>query len=82
MEIILSHDASKQYKRLPISDKTKINKKLITLYQDPYGGKKLAGELEGIRSLRVWPYCILYAINKKTNMVEMHKIAHRQSVYK
>lgn len=81
MEIILSHDVSKQYEHLSTSDKLKINKKLKTLRQDPYGGKKLTGELEGIRSLRVWPYRILYTINKKTNMIEIHKIAHRQGVY-
>lgn len=82
MDIILSNDAVKQYKRLPISEQNKIHKKLIGLQQNPYEGKKLAGELEGIRSLRVWPYRILYEINEEKKRIEIHKIAHRQGVYK
>ena len=82
MDIILSKDAGKQYKRLPISEQTKIHKKLIGLQQNPYEGKKLMGELEGIRSLRIWPYWILYEINKEKKTIEIHKIAHRQGIYK
>lgn len=82
MDIILSKDASKQYKRLPKSEQTKIHKKLLVLQQNPCEGKKLTGELEGVRSLRVWPYRIIYEINKEKKTVEIHKIAHRQGVYK
>ncbi len=62
MNVILSKDASKQYGRLSKSDQTKIHKKLLALEQSPYEGKKLNGELGGIRSLRAWPYRILYEI--------------------
>lgn len=77
MDVILSKDAGKQYKRLPKSDKTKIHKKLISLQQNPYEGKKLTGELEGIRSLRAWPYRILYEINEEKKTIDILKIAHR-----
>lgn len=82
MNLILSRDVLKQYKSLPKADQVKIHKKLIALQQNPYEGKKLAGELEGIRSLRAWPYRILYEINEKKKTIEIHKIAHRQGVYK
>lgn len=82
MDIILSKDTGKRYKRLPLPEQTKIHKKLMGLQQNPYEGKKLTGELEGIRSLRVWPYRILYEINKEKKTIEIHKIAHRQGVYK
>ena len=82
MDIILSKDASKQYKRLLLSEQTKIHKRLTILQQNPYEGKKLTGELEGVRSLRVWPYRILYEINEEKKIIEIHKIAHRQGVYK
>lgn len=82
MNVILSKDASKQYKRLPKSEQTKIHKKLIALQRDPYEGKKLTGEFVGIRSLRAWPYRILYEINEEKKNIEIHKIAHRQGVYK
>lgn len=82
MNVILSRDVLKQYKSLPKADQAKIHKKLIALEQNPYEGKKLAGELEGIRSLRAWPYRILYEINEKRKIIAVHKIAHRQGVYK
>jgi len=82
MDLILSKNAVKQYKHLPISDQKKIHKKLLILQQNPYAGKKLSGELEGILSLRVWPFRIIYEINKKKKIIAIHKIAHRQGVYK
>jgi addiction module RelE/StbE family toxin len=82
MEVILSHDAAKQYEKLPSSVKTRIRKKLQLLEESPSAGKKLMGQLQGIRSLRVWPYRIIYEINERKKRVEVHKIAHRQGVYK
>ncbi len=82
MKVALSKDAQKQYERLPKPQQLKISKKLIELEQNPYVGKKLEGELKGIYSLRVWPYRILYEINRDKQIVQVHKIAHRQGVYK
>ncbi len=42
--------------------------------------KKLSGEMVCIRSLRVWPYRVLYEV--KENRAEVHKISHRQGAYK
>ena len=81
MDVILSEDSLKQYRRLPKSEQSKIYKKLQLLQQNPYEGKKLTGKLDGVRSLRVWPYRIVYEINKEMKRVEIHKIAHRQGVY-
>ena len=82
MQVILSKDAQKQYKRLSETEQIKIHKKLISLERNPHSGKKLVGELSGIRSLRAWPYRILYEINADADRVEIHKIIHRQGSYK
>lgn len=81
MLVILSKDAEKQYKRLSKPDKIKVKKKLLMLQEDPTAGKKLVGELAGVRSLRAWPYRIIYEINKVKIRIEVHKIAHRQGAY-
>jgi len=81
MKVILSKDAHKQYSHLLKSEQIKIHKKLMILESNPYEGKKLEGELQGIRSLRAWPYRILYEINEKRKLVVIHKIAHRQGAY-
>lgn len=82
MKVALSKDALKQYKRLPIQEQKKINKKLTNLEQNLLTGKKLEGELQGIYTLRAWPYRILYEINTLEKRIEIHKILHRQGAYK
>ncbi len=82
MLVILSKDAQKQYEHLPKEEQVKVYKKLLLLQEDPTAGKKLTGELGGIRSLRAWPYRVIYEVNQKESRVEVLKIAHRQGVYK
>ena len=82
MLVLLSKDAQKGYHHLPRSEQRKIKKKLIALQDNPYNGKKLTGELKGVRSIRAWPYRILYEINEQKQRIEVHKVTHRQGAYK
>lgn len=82
MNVVLSKNARRDYEHLSKSEQAKVRKKLVFLEQTPYAGKKLTGELEGIRSLRAWPYRIFYEINGAQNRIEVHKIKHRQGAYK
>jgi mRNA-degrading endonuclease RelE of RelBE toxin-antitoxin system len=82
MEVVLSKSTQKEYEHLSKSVQIKIRKKLEILKQHPYSGKKLTGEFNGIYSLPTWPYRILYEINTIEKRIEVHKIAHRQGVYK
>ncbi len=82
MLVILSKDAKKQYDRLPQTEQKKVKKKLQSLEMSPLAGKKLVGELSLYRSLRAWPYRIIYSINEKEKRVEVSDIEHRQGVYK
>ena len=51
------------------------------LAQRSFAGKKLEGEYDGARSLRVWPYRIIYVIYQDIVTVVVLRVAHRQSVY-
>lgn len=82
MQVILSKNAHKQFERLPKSERNKIQKKLFSLKIEPFAGKKLTGKLEGRRSLKAWPYRIIYFINEENQRVEIIDILHRQGVYK
>jgi len=82
MNVVLSENALKQYKNLPKDAQIKVKKKLLALEKDVYLGKKLVGELKDFRSVRVWPYRIIYEINKSKTRIEIHVIAHRQGAYK
>ena len=82
MQVILSKDAKKQYDHLPQSEQKKVKKKLQSLEIYPLAGKKLSGELAIYRSLRAWPYRIIYIINEDKKRVEVSSIEHRQGAYK
>ena len=81
MQVIVTPKAIKQYNKLSIKDRLKIKKKILTLEKNAFLGKKLSGELHELRSLRIWPYRILYYIDIK-NTVFITSIIHRQGAYK
>jgi mRNA-degrading endonuclease RelE of RelBE toxin-antitoxin system len=82
MQVIATPKALKQYNHLPKTEQVKIKKKLLVLEQNSKEGKKLSGEYTELRSLRVWPYRIIYYIDKVQKKIFIVTIAHRQGVYK
>ena len=82
MKTIITPEANKQYDKLPKTEQKKIKKKITILEQDQNAGKKLSGNFSELRSLRVWPYRILYYKNESQNTIHIVTIAHRQGVYK
>jgi len=61
--------------------KTRIITGISKLSEDPLAGKKLEGKFEGQYSLRVWPYRIVYYINKKRDII-ITDIGHRKEIYR
>jgi addiction module RelE/StbE family toxin len=80
MTIEYSKSACNQIEKLPSVAQKKIIRKIDLLSQNPLAGKQLQGELSSYRSLRAWPYRILYEIVGKRLIII--SVAHRQSVYK
>lgn len=74
--------AVKQFNKLPTSEQKKINRKILTLSENPFAEKSLRGEFEGFYRIRAWPYRILYQIDGNGNRVIIVSVAHRQGVYK
>jgi mRNA-degrading endonuclease RelE of RelBE toxin-antitoxin system len=80
MKCALSFMAKKQLQRLPKTEQRKIERRMSVLESNAFEGKKLCGELAGLRTLRSWPYRIIYYIENDTVIID--SIAHRQGVYK
>jgi len=80
-QVILKKDAVKHLKKLDRRLKPKIFYLLLQLRTNPYLGKPLLGFLQGYYSLRIWPYRILYTINKRELLVIIIDIDHRQNIY-
>ncbi|MDZ7586987.1 MAG: type II toxin-antitoxin system RelE/ParE family toxin [Patescibacteria group bacterium] len=82
MKVKLSKDAEKRLDKLPSSKRQKVTDKLVVLGSNPFLGKKLGGKFSDYHSLRVWPYSIIYQINKLQRVVIIITVEHRQGAYK
>lgn len=80
--IILTRKAAKVIEELPNRERRRLSKAIDQLRENPLAGKQLQGTLAGLRSLRVWPYRIIYAADRDTVTVTVLRVGHRQSVYK
>ncbi len=79
MTISFSPIAQKQMKKLPAAEAKKVMRKIQFLADAPLAGKLLKGKMKSERSLRAWPYRIIYQIEKKSLVILT--VAHRQSAY-
>lgn len=74
--------ALKTLRKIEKNWQIRIMKAIDGLAKNPYRGKKLQGELQGLFSLRVWPYRVIYLIEKQKVTVVILDIGHRQNIYK
>jgi len=82
MKVEFSYTARKELKKLPKNKEIKVLKTIQKLKKDPYAGKKLKGVFEGLRSLKVWPYRIIYRFSPQDKLFFINEIQHRQRAYK
>lgn len=54
---------------------------LDRLRKEPLSGKKLMGELKGLRSLRVGDYRVIYCVIASKILIQVIKIGHRREIY-
>ncbi|TSC89222.1 MAG: RelE protein [Parcubacteria group bacterium Gr01-1014_3] len=80
--VIIAKSARKRLQKLPRAKKDGVLKALKDLEQDPFLGQPLTGELAGKFSIHIWPYRIIYRIEKNRLIILVLSIGHRQSVYK
>lgn len=82
MKVKLTKDAEKRLDKLPSQKRNKVTDRLEILGNNPYLGKKLTGKFKGCFSLKVWPYRVIYQIDKIRRVVMIVTVEHRQGVYK
>lgn len=74
-------DAKKVIKRLNPKDKARTMDALEAIADDPFLGKPLHGKRKGQYSWIVWPYRIIYRIEKSLLMVFVIEYGPRGDVY-
>jgi mRNA interferase RelE/StbE len=79
--ILMTKQADKQFEHLQKKDQKRVQAAFEVLKENPTAGKLLEGKFKGLRTLRIWPYRIIYAINHGIITVTVVKIGHRKDVY-
>lgn len=82
INIVLTKQAEKSLKKLPLSGQKKIAKAIEKLIENPLAGQKLKGEFEGQYKLYAWPYRVVCIFSASEQIVTIVEIGHRQEVYK
>ena len=81
-QLLISGKAKKSLNNLPESLRLRVWQTLRDIRDYPFSGKKLSGKKKGQYSARVWPYRIIYRIEKKELVIIVIDIDHRQGAYK
>ena len=74
--------AMKELESLPKKEQDRVFAAFDVLRENPLAGKPLEGIYKGFRSLRVWPYRIIYAVDHGIVTVTVVRIGHRKDVYR
>jgi mRNA interferase RelE/StbE len=81
-DVRVSRQAAKDLERLPKAYLAAAAAALRALGPAPLDGKPLAGDLTGLRSLRVGMYRIVYRFDPQSKAVDVIWIRHRREVYR
>ena len=81
-DVRVSRQAAKDPERLQKPYLAAAAALLRTLGPAPLAGKPLAGDLTGLRSLRVGVHRIVYRFDPRTGVVDVVWIRHRREVYR
>jgi addiction module RelE/StbE family toxin len=76
-KVVVKNQARKSLEKIDRRVVPKINAAIRLLQEYPLLGKPLEGECEGQRSLRVWPYRIIYEIYKQQMVILIIAIKHQ-----
>ena len=80
--VLLTKKARKELDRMQKDSRDRILFSLQQLRVNPFSGKKLDGEHEGFWAMRVWPYRIIYTIEKHLITVTVVAIGDRKDIYR
>ncbi|MCY3769010.1 MAG: type II toxin-antitoxin system RelE/ParE family toxin [Gammaproteobacteria bacterium] len=80
--IEIKRSAYKELERIARPRRRPLVDAIDRLSENPFLGRVLKGELQGLRRLRVGNYRVLYEVREDTLVVLVVRIAHRQGAYR
>jgi len=78
-ELIFTKESLRKLKQLDRQNQIRIIKELRILEEKPFAGKRLIGRLQGLFSLRVGNYRIIYQVTE--NKIVIRTVGHRKTIY-
>lgn len=78
--LVIAGPAGHNLKRIPQPWRDRIEKAIDAIAVDPFRGRKLQSKI-GKWRVRIWPYRIVYRIDKKRKVVEIVQVGHRGSIH-
>jgi len=81
-EVILNEEAIRIIDKMPPKARERVFRLLERLKKEPQQGKRLHGQLEGLLSLRLGLWRIVYEIDSKHQLIIIHAIGPRGDIYK
>lgn len=81
MDVKATPRFERMLRRLSVATQRIVLSRASELSTDPYLGKRLAGELEGLYSLRVGDFRVIYYIDSTNDVVWLVGVGSRERVY-
>ena len=69
--------ARKEIARIPLPWRARMIEVLDKLVESPFLGTPMQGKHKGKYKVRIWPYRIVYTVNKKTHVISVLEAGHR-----
>ncbi|NCN24041.1 MAG: type II toxin-antitoxin system mRNA interferase toxin, RelE/StbE family [Candidatus Pacebacteria bacterium CG10_big_fil_rev_8_21_14_0_10_42_12] len=82
MQIVYLPKTKKHLKKIDKKYLPRIFEAIELLVKTPDSGKSLVGRLHGKRSLKVWPYRVVYSIQPKQSLIVIEAVQHRKDIYR
>ena len=79
--LLYSETSRKAIRHLHPELRTIIRKRLKTLAENPYAGKRLDKELSEYYSFRARRFRIIYKFKENKKTLEIHYVGHRKDIY-
>lgn len=75
------HSATKSLKKIPITDRERIMKRILELRADPLPVSSIKLSNEGAYRIRQGNYRIIYTVVHDVLQIEIIRIGHRRNIY-
>lgn len=75
--VLISKSIRKSLLRIPSPWVDRMRRAIDALQENPYLGEKMKGEHKDKWRIKIWPYRIMYKIDKKSRVIIIVEIDHR-----